>query len=91
MYHYNYLYRSNYRDCSVCSTSALDAHCLLAVYESLKSQALSIDPHFNTEPTLEWLNRYVVLLLTSHDQISALNPRPLFLIFPLNFHYFNVH
>ena len=34
-------------------TLALDAHCLLAVYESLKSQALSIDPHFNTEPTLD--------------------------------------
>ena len=32
---------------------ALDAHCLLAVYESLKGQALSIDPHFNTEPTLD--------------------------------------
>ena len=34
--------------------AALDAHCLLEVYESLKSQALAIDPYFNTEPTLDY-------------------------------------
>ena len=32
--------------------SALDAVCLLQLYSTLTTQALAIDPHFNTEPTV---------------------------------------
>lgn len=35
--------------------AALDAYCLLEVYAYLKSKALSEDPNFQVEPTLEWI------------------------------------
>ena len=31
---------------------ALDAHCLLDLYAVLSAQALVVDPHFNTEPSV---------------------------------------
>lgn len=38
-------------------STALDAYCLLEVYECLKSQALAVDKLFNVEPAIESMAR----------------------------------